>query len=61
MNQSNEKKCHFWNHEWTRWEDVSALEKFSTIHKGMTDSGIRQERRCKNCNKVQLRVEWMRK
>ena len=55
------KRCHFWNHDWTPWEDTHSLEKFSTIHKGLIDSGIQQERRCKNCNKIQLRVEWLTK
>jgi hypothetical protein len=57
---SETKKCRFWNHEWTPWKDIDRVQKYGPFN-NLKNTGIEQERRCKNCGKVQLRIEWMSK
>ncbi len=49
----------FMLHLWSKWEDQGEWEKSSTIHKGLIGKGVEQRRRCLNCNKLQIRIEWL--
>ena len=44
-------------HKWTKWKDISKHEIARRDDNAVVGHSIRQERRCKKCNKVQLRKE----
>jgi len=50
------KPCTFWRHRWGKWIDVDeGVLRRSSDHQ-IVGYGIRQKRRCRYCNKVQIRV-----
>ena len=49
-------KC-IYSHEWEKWEDKEEGSITNLSTKASTGICITQERRCKRCNKVELRLE----
>ncbi len=52
-------RTHCWPfcHKWTKWQDSEKGTLRSQITTYAVGYFIQQERRCKTCNKVQLRIE----
>lgn len=44
-------------HNWSKWLDTHKVTKVSAEHMEQYQ-GIRQERRCADCGKLQIRVIW---
>jgi len=54
------KKCFLWNHNWSKWEtvDKGTITSYLTISQDcFVGIWAKQERTCKDCGKLQIRIE----
>jgi len=52
------KRCWPWSHQWTKWDDAYVVSEKRVGEDLTSNIGVEQRRRCADCGKLQIRVEW---